>query len=89
MKRTTAENGTRKKSRRTCLSRLPPGASGTDFRVLDAVTGGEVVRSRAYDLELELLPLLRRELRVQRLRLEWLVLGEAGGSRFALPSVAV
>ena len=39
---------------------LPPGASGTDFRVLDAVTGGEVVRSRAYDLELELLPLLRR-----------------------------
>jgi len=68
---------------------LPPGADGTEFRVLDEPTGAEFASSRAYDLELELLPLLRRELRVQRLRLEWLVLGETGGTRFALPSVEV
>jgi hypothetical protein len=68
---------------------FPPGASGTDFRVLDESADTEVVRSRVYELELELLPLLRRELRVERLRLEWLVLGEAGGQRFALPAVEV
>lgn len=68
---------------------LPPGANGTEFLVLDEAASTVAVRSRSYDLALELGPLLRRELRVDRLRLEWLVLGEPGGAQFALPSVEV
>ena len=68
---------------------LTPGAGGTDFLVLDETVRMERLRSRGYDLSLELRPLLRRELRVERLRLEWLVLGEAGKAQFALPSVEV
>ena len=68
---------------------LPPGASGTDFIVMDETASVVNLRSRAYDLALELRPLLRREFRVDSLRLEWLVLGEPGAAQFALPSVEV
>ena len=66
-----------------------PGVVGTDLQLFDPVSGEKVAGSRRYVLDLALMPLVRRQLLVERMELEWLALGAPGGARFALPSVAV
>ena len=71
------------------LSLLPvPRAEGTELVVTDAA-GIDLVRSRAFSVDLALKPLLKRQFLVDRLELEWLTLGAPGGTRMALPSVAI
>jgi hypothetical protein len=66
-----------------------PGVVGSDLRLLDPLTGDTLAGSRRYSLDLALVPLMRKQLVVERLELEWLTLGATGGPRFAVPAVAV
>lgn len=66
-----------------------PGVRGTGLSISDPVSGDEVARSQLYEVELALGPLLRQELEVRHLALQKLTLGARGGSRFAIPGIAI
>lgn len=71
------------------LALLPaPGARGTELLISDP-SGMVIAGSRTFRVDLALEPLLRRQFRVDRLQLEWLTLGAAGSTQFAIPSVAI
>lgn len=67
----------------------PVGASGTALEILESPGGAPLAKSRAFEVQLALGPLLKRQVRAERIRLEWLTLGPPGGTRFAIPLVEV
>lgn len=66
-----------------------PGVRGTGLTVLDPATGEELATSQLFEAELALGPLLRKELEVNHLGLQKLVLGAGGGPRFAIPAFGI
>lgn len=67
----------------------PVSASGTGLQIMDPVVSEPLAQSKTFSLELSLGALVKRQLRVERIRLEWLTLGAPGGNRFAVPAVEV
>ncbi|NNL03896.1 MAG: hypothetical protein HKO85_01315 [Xanthomonadales bacterium] len=67
----------------------PVGASGTDLEILESEAGLVMAKSRAFEIRLALDALLKQQIRAERIRLEWLTLGAAGGARFAVPGIEV
>ncbi len=66
-----------------------PGVRGTGLSVLDHGTGEQLATSQLFEAELALGPLLRKELDVNHLELQKLVLGARGGPRFAIPAFGI
>ena len=56
------------------------GVSGTDLVVRDGTSGGELARGGSFRVVLELLPLVREELRIDEIVVEDIVVAGAGGS---------
>ncbi|MEE4216409.1 MAG: hypothetical protein V2I48_02270 [Xanthomonadales bacterium] len=66
-----------------------PGVRGTSLTALDRGTGEAIATSQLFEAELALGPLLRKELEVNHLKLQKLVLGARGGARFAIPAFGI